>query len=140
MSFEQVCKELLTSAERSAVLRVVNNSSHQLDVKACNIWQGRWHIEPEAVPPHSEKVIAAKSQGFRGGTKADVTFCIKADKNRSYLLQWDNPYSATPNEKSKIQYKMATNLTVDPPKIVAELIEDRINGGQVVATFRVSDK
>jgi len=35
---------------------------------------------------------------------------------------------------------MATNLTVDPPKIVAELIEDRINGGQVVATFRVSDK
>jgi hypothetical protein len=63
MSFEEVCKELLNSAERSAVVRVVNNSSHQLDVKACNIWQGRWHIEPESVPPHSEKVFAAKSQG-----------------------------------------------------------------------------
>jgi hypothetical protein len=110
MSFDQVCKELLSSAERSAVVKVVNDSSHQLEVKACNIWQGRWHIEPEAVPPHSEKVFAAKSQGRKQTTPIDCVDNLlsfpffKGKKNIAHYLNSLFTYTIISDNRSFLDH------------------------------------
>jgi len=98
-------------------------------LKSVNLWNGKWYVAPTDVSPNAEIVYGVKSHGVKGSVKADLTFQVKGDKNRNYIISFDNSTNSTP-EKQKIQLKVATNLTLDPLKIHAELTDGKMVGSQ----------
>eukprot|EP01121_Diplochlamys_sp_Union-15-3_P007576 TRINITY_DN1940_c0_g1_i1.p1 TRINITY_DN1940_c0_g1~~TRINITY_DN1940_c0_g1_i1.p1 ORF type:complete len:128 (-),score=29.73 TRINITY_DN1940_c0_g1_i1:72-431(-) len=105
-------------AQKSAVIIVQNSSSYLLVVKAMVLSKGAWQQQPAPI-------------------EAGKTGIVGNDKNRTYVISIDNPFTETPEKP--VTVKLTTALTTSPQLAVIELVKHSISGGQVEATVKISN-
>jgi len=134
-NIEDVKKECAKSP-RSAVIILKNECSHTLAVKNANIHRGKWQVPPaNTIEPGQSVIIALRSTGIKLGVKADISYQVQTDKNRTYIVSLDNPWTEPPEKL--VNAKVAVALTTAPQKAAIEVLDQAISNGQVVGTVRV---
>eukprot|EP01121_Diplochlamys_sp_Union-15-3_P007577 TRINITY_DN1940_c0_g1_i2.p1 TRINITY_DN1940_c0_g1~~TRINITY_DN1940_c0_g1_i2.p1 ORF type:complete len:147 (-),score=33.68 TRINITY_DN1940_c0_g1_i2:72-488(-) len=124
-------------AQKSAVIIVQNSSSYLLVVKAMVLSKGAWQQQPAPIEAGKTGIVGIKSSGFKAGVKLDLSYQLQNDKNRTYVISIDNPFTETPEKP--VTVKLTTALTTSPQLAVIELVKHSISGGQVEATVKISN-
>jgi hypothetical protein len=104
---------LTSTAARSAIIHLTNNSPCTLIFDDKTLWHGVWikgGLPPTVIPPGAIGTFGSESSGFMTGTEGDVAYsleyCPDGRYNNAWIeVYWDNPYfganswKTTPNAK-----------------------------------------